>query len=157
MTTIQNILTVSISIVGAFFVSVLTLIFNVRKEKNQLIIQSITQNRMDWIENVRQLLGEFLCAYVSNASETELRKIKAKCELYFNNKEFYNNLTEIMELCCKEPYNSSQPENYKKLLRHSQYVLARSWERIKKESGQSIQENKKIKDNVDIRTESLKP
>lgn len=157
MTTIQNILTISISILGAFFVSVFTLIFNIRKEKKQMIIQSVTQNRMDWIENVRQLLSEFLCAYVSNASETELRKLKAKCELYFNNKEFYNLLIQQMELCCKQPYNSGQPQNYEKLVHHCQYVLARSWERIKMEGGQSIQENKKIKDNVDIRTETLKP
>lgn len=156
MGNLNEFFTIFFSVVGSFLISLIALFYNMRHNRKQAILNNITQNRINWISNLRNILKRFILAYISNADETELRKIKVECELYLNDKPFYNDLVNQMELCCITYDSDNKTENYKKLIRYGQYIIARDWEHIKIESDQSSKDQKRISKEIDKRTEKFR-
>lgn len=132
----EGIITLICSVIIATLISATTLIFEIRRHKQSSIIQAITENRIDWIVSVRNLISDFICAYIDGASSKELTKIMIKTQLFFRNKEDYNRVLLLMEKCCVTPY-LSEPCYCQQLVAETQTLLHRVWIRIKIESGQS--------------------
>ncbi len=97
---------------------------------------------MDWIKNVRGLLGNFLELYIDGAQKNELEKIRNKILLYFReNVNSYEKVAEQLDLCINSVYNK---DNVNKLIICSQNMLSEVWIRIKRENGMDEKIDKKF-------------
>lgn len=142
----EHMITFICSVVIATLISLATFLFEIQKHKQNLITHTLTTNRLQWIADVRALLNEFLCAYIDQKPEKELRKLKAHIELFLVDKPTYQELTPCMENCCSHSYTE---ESYKKLIIASQNVLQEVWIRIKIEGGQNKATDEKIQKMVE--------
>ncbi len=131
-----------ITSIFAFVVSVLSLITNIFLTKKQIESEYISKNRMDWIKNVRGLLGNFLELYIDGTQKNELEKIRNKILLYFReNVNSYEKVAEQLDLCINSVYNK---DNVNKLIICSQNMLSEVWIRIKRENGMDEKIDKKF-------------
>lgn len=131
-----------ITSIFAFVVSVLSLITNIFLTKKQIESEYISKNRMDWIKNVRCLLGNFLELYIDGAQKNELEKIRNKILLYFReNVNSYEKVAEQLDLCINSDYDK---DNVKELIICSQNMLSEVWIRIKRENGMDEKVDKKF-------------
>ena len=142
-----------ISMVTAF-AALIGVILSAVSTRQQIAAQTITSNRMDWIKEVRELLKEFVTEYVrkENADYQKMRELKGKVELYLKEgEEDYDILVRQMDYCCTFPYSE---EGYFLLIRSSQYVLNRTWQRLALEGkGKLLRSNRLIRKKVDSATE----
>ena len=117
-----------ITALSSIALSLFTLIFTVIFNDKQSVLQTVTANRMDWIQQVRELLGNFAHAYRTHNAE-DMADIEAKLELFMRRdiKE-YQYVLNHLKRCIKNEYNEN---DYEKLLSLSSYTLARAWQRIK--------------------------
>lgn len=126
-------------------VSMLALVvsaINAYNGKREVLANTIAENRMDWIAQVRSLIGEFIEKYIKRDDELELAIVKSKIDLYIvYNSEWYAEFEKKMEYCVKNPYTET---DYKELVILSQKVINNVWTRIKLESGISRSEERRI-------------
>lgn len=117
-----------ITALSSIALSLFTLIYTAISNDKQSILQTVTANRMDWIQQVRELLGEFAHAYRTHNTE-DMADIEAKLELFMRRdvKEYQYVLNHLKH-CIKHEYNES---DYEKLLSLSSYTLSRTWQRVK--------------------------
>lgn len=134
------------SVIVAAIVSLATFLFDVKKHKESLITEAITANRIEWVTNVRELIGEFLCAYIDGKSKQDLIKLIMKVKLFLRDKPDYNKLVECMNDCCEGTFSQEKAD---KLIQVAQYVFQRVWVRIKIEGGQSQHQDSKVREMVD--------
>lgn len=134
----------NITSVLAILLSMISLITSVIFSKKQIESEYITKNRMDWIKEVRALLGVFLELYTDGAPKNELEKIRAKIMLYFReNVKSYASVVEQLDECINsETYDKN---NADRLVICSQRMLAEVWVRVKRESGM----DKKVDDKFE--------
>ena len=147
-------ITVIFSGIIATLISVGTLIHNIIKHHNDSIVNSITLNRIEWIGQVRELVSQFLCAYIDKEDENNLRKIALKVELMTRNKGDSNDYLPILE-SLQECIDTSSTNNEKirktnirNVVYSTQYVLYRVWTRIRVEGGMNKKKDYKIRDKV---------
>ena len=117
-----------ITALSSIALSLFTLAYTVMSNEKQAILQTVTVNRMNWIQEVRELLANFAHAYRTHNAE-DMADIEAKLELFMRRdvKEYQYVLNHLKH-CIKHEYNES---DYEKLLSLSSYTLARAWQRIK--------------------------
>ncbi|MBQ9492659.1 MAG: hypothetical protein IJR54_02870 [Oscillibacter sp.] len=117
-----------ITALSSIVVSLLTLVYTIISNDKQSVLQSVTANRMDWIQQVRSLLGDFAHAYRTHNTEN-MADIEARLELFMRRdvKEYQYVLNHLKH-CIKHEYNEN---DYEKLLSLSSYTLSRAWQRIK--------------------------
>ncbi len=120
-----------------FFLSMFTLYISYRTlavSQRNLITETISVNRVNWISSVRKLIYNFLCEYKGERRSNELIKIYTEITLYCNPKHnTYSNLIESMKKCIlSQRYDDSL---YWAVLENGQCVLDASWVRMKFEAG----------------------
>lgn len=128
----DNMTTLIASLIAAAvsLISVLINIFlTIRKNRSEYV----TKNRMQWIKEVRSLLGKFLDLYIDGKEKNKLLKVKNKICLYLRDGVIsYDNLIQQIDLCIANGYNDLDCH---KLVKCSQVVLNEVWVRIKRETG----------------------
>lgn len=138
------VLTALIGAGAALIPSVLHTFLQWGQKKQELQKQYITQNRMDWIREMRALLGDFTEAYIRGKSGEELMLLKARIDLYIRfHDSSYDGLTERLKECVSTPYT---PENYEKLMEACQKVLGDPWKRMKEEAGLSLKKDVELRE-----------
>ncbi len=104
-------------------------------------------NRINWIFDVRNLISEFLFAYIDGRPKNDLVKLLGKIRLYFHNESaYYQDFFAFMGQCCNEPYSDERADD---LIQKSQIILKAAWVRIKIEGGQSKDDDLRIRKLVD--------
>lgn len=141
---IINIITATISIF-AFLLSVANFFINKRK----IIANTVVENRMQWIIDVRNLMNLFLESYIKQDNKIVLRTIKSKIDLYiiYDNPS-YSDFEQKMIHCIQNKYTES---DYRALVSSCQSVLNDVWVRIKLEAGISHRLDIKMKTYFDKR------
>ena len=142
------------SVVAAAVASWVALILDAQKHKRDVVTQAITSNRMEWIAQVRNLIGEFLCAYINKEPKENLLKLMFKIELYLrqNGSADYEHLITCMERCYNQPYMNSDGNSRAacdELVHAAQTVLHNTWIRIKIEGGQSAKKDDSIRKQIE--------
>lgn len=139
----ENKITLAVSILS-FIVSIATAITTFINGRNNIKTKTITENRVIWIKDVRNLVMDFLEVYINQASNKEEKRINlitlsSKINLYFRkNVKSYDDLTNILNKCIEEEYSD---ENLQLLIEKSQIVFGDVWKRAKYESGITDKEN----------------
>ena len=135
------------SIIVATIISLATFFVDIGRHKQDVITQSITANRINWISDVRNLISEFLFAYIDGRPKNDLVKLLGKIRLYFHNESaYYQDFFAFMGQCCNEPYSDERADD---LIQKSQIILKAAWVRIKIEGGQSKDDDLRIRKLVD--------
>lgn len=147
MTGWENWVTFLCSVIIATIISLVTFFYDVRKHRQSTITQAITANRIEWISQVRTLVGDFICAYIDGKPQNELRKLKIRVQLFCRDKQDYNKMLDCMERCCHTPYKE---ELCSELISATQYVLQRVWVRMKIEGGQNAKSDSNIREQIDF-------
>ena len=100
------------SIIVATIISLATFFVDIRRHKQDVITQSITANRINWISDVRNLISEFLFAYIDGRPKNDLVKLLGKIRLYFHNESaYYQDFFAFMGQCCNEPYSDERADD----------------------------------------------
>lgn len=139
----DNKITLVVSILS-FVVSISTAITSFINERNHIKTETITENRVIWIKDVRNLVMEFLELYINQIVDkakkrTNLTILKSKISLYLRkNVKSYEGLINILNKCIEEEYSN---ENLQLLIEKSQIVFSDVWKRAKYESGITDKEN----------------
>lgn len=124
-------------------ISTSTLIFNVINERKKIATENITNNRINWIGDVRNLLKDFIEYYINSSikNDKNLIIIKNKLALYMrNNVNSYSELLHQIDICIQNGYNEN---DCNRLITASQNVLSEVWIRMKREAGISLKEDLK--------------
>lgn len=136
-TSILDILPVMISII-ALIVSFMSY----RNERNNVISNVVSADRIKWISSVRDLISLFLEKYINGSDPEELKVIKSKIDLYIIfDKETYKKFEEKLNHCIDNPYTYN---DYRELVIETQKVLNSVWIRIKTETGIATKDERKI-------------
>ena len=150
---ISNWITLIFSVVIAAIISLFSLLHNVKSHSRDSIIHSITANRIEWIVQIRDLISEFLGAYIEHADINTLKKMKTRIELMIrNNHEQDYPMVRCLEACVKDASDGFTGDSEKlihEVILSTQYSLYRAWVRIKIEGGQSSRKDSRVKELVD--------
>lgn len=153
---ILNAITSLASITG----TVLVAFFCTRKANDKkALIEGVTEKRMIWLSEVRELLYDFLETFrLTPDNLDELKKIRTKLLLYMRaDNECYQQLLVITKKCCYAVIPEEEREAvYRSLIIASEYVLATVWVRVKAEGTSGETHEDVIMSKVDKNTENLK-
>lgn len=141
---------VIISLLGSCVAVVIAIYSSVISKRN-LVVETITKNRINWITEFRSLLSEFTTKYISHADKCELKILREKLALYadFSNKSAeYISLFEQIDKCVDNKYKSEDDKDLTKLILCSQQMLSSVWKRMKMEAGISKRNEKRIVENL---------
>lgn len=147
-------ITLIFSVVIATAISGATLVHNIVKHNKDSVLHSITLNRIEWIKQIRELVAQFLCAYIDKEPESVLRKVKVRIELLVHNNysDDYSHLVKALEECCKNAasaYSKETTDLTNEVVLATQYSLYRVWTRMKIEGGQSKKKDQTIRKHVE--------
>lgn len=137
----------TISAFSAVLVSIVSLVITLFINKKKIKTETITKNRIEWINSVRGLIMDFLDVYMDESIDslekrTRLSLIKYKISLYLrSNVKSYDNLIKSLNKCIENGYEKNFCDA---LIEKSQNVFSEVWIRAKIESGISTKENKKF-------------
>ena len=114
--------------------------------RRSVIANSISAQRIEWIGEVRNLIGDFASEYRNNpTNKNHLIELYTRIVLYFNpNSPDYIGIVDSMKACidCRE-YSI---DLYWNVISHGQTLLDISWRRMKREAGVSYdRENRNTK------------
>ena len=130
----DGILPIIVSII-ALVVSIISIFV----DKKKTTLEIITQNRIEWIKEVRNLLKEFIEVYTKNGDNEQFLIIKNKISLYVRDGvTSYKELIEQLNHCVANGYNQ---KDCNKLIQKAQNVLSEVWIRMKREAGISKKED----------------
>ena len=135
-----------ITALSSVVIALCTLGYTIISSHKQSVLQFITANRMDWHNQVRQLLGDFAHSYRTHNLE-EMIDIEARLELFIrkdlpDSQHLFNHL----QRCIKSEYCE---DDYQELLALATYTIARSWQRIKIEVKTNYMPDKKAYQRAD--------
>ena len=137
--------------------ALLTVVFTTLINKRKLAMQGFAVHRIDWIKEVRQMIGDFACEYIKGEEKDKEKMfaIQTRIGLFMRqNEEDYHKLLAHMTLCRENAYNEL---DYELLMLYSTYVLNRVWRRMMLEGkGKLLLSNKRIVELVNRETASLK-
>lgn len=135
-----------ISVILPIIISLIALILsfmNYFNDRNRVISNVISRDRMKWISDIRNLMSIFLELYIKGVEIDKLKVIKAKIDLYIRyDKEVYKNFEEKLNYCTLNPYTD---KDYKELVGETQIMLNGVWIRIKDEAGILKRDENRIK------------
>ncbi len=113
-----------------------------RNERNNVISNVVSADRIKWISSVRDLMSLFLEKYINGSDPEELKVIKSKIDLYIIfDKETYNKFEEKLNHCVVNSYTDN---DYRELVIETQKMLNSVWIRIKTEAGIATKDERKI-------------
>lgn len=151
-----------IAVIGTVIVALASIIAPIIRRKTDeqnMLIRSVTTNRMDWIAAVRELMTQFCEAFISNPNDLKvLRGLRTKLFLYMrHDREAYDALIKSIDACCETYippiYHALM---YDRLILTSQYVLATVWIRVKEEGARGKTKDERINETVADRTLNLR-
>ncbi|MCR4767878.1 MAG: hypothetical protein K5875_07960 [Saccharofermentans sp.] len=143
----ENVVAALVGAGSAIIVSIITVIINLFISRKGVKTETITKNRISWIEDVRKLTMEFMEYYANTSSVTrikDLKRIRNKVCLYTRRGvKSYSAFTTAMDKCISNPdYNEQDLEA---LIESAQYTFSEVWLRAKREAGISQREDNKFK------------
>ena len=107
------------------FLAFVLSVFNFFHSKRTLMTTVVTQQRIEWLENVRTVVAQFISAYLQTDDGNEIREKKMRVELYLNsyNKQ-HQPLLNAMDMCMANMQNSEKKIEYvNQLILETQKVL----------------------------------
>lgn len=111
-------------------------------ERNNVISNVVSTDRIKWISDIRDLVHLFLKSYIKGDDSEELKIIKSKIDLYIiYEKDVYVRFEEKLNYCIKNPYTD---KDYRELVTETQNMLNSVWIRIKSEAGIVNSDEKRI-------------
>ncbi len=129
------------------FIAVVVSFFNLRISKKQIFTSAISQNRMDWIIKVRELMHSFITEYLSdNNDKNKLISIKLHIDLYLNTIE--NNRHYELSIIMQK-YVDNENLSSDEFMEVCKSVLKERWERIKLETAYSKKHLARIKKRIE--------
>ncbi|MBD5554671.1 MAG: hypothetical protein HDQ95_04800 [Roseburia sp.] len=133
---------ISLAPIAISLLSIFISIINLKIIKRSNISNVISNNRIKWMNHVRELFEVFLENYIMGENEIELKIIKSKIDLYIRfDSIFYKELEEKLTYCVTHKYTE---DDYKELASWCQKFMNNAWVRIKREAGISEREEKEI-------------
>ena len=127
-------------VISLFAICVSLLSYTV--SRRSLINSTITKHRIDWINNIRALSEEFIVHYIENDVKGK-RIVQGKILLYLRyDVAIYADFINTLDSCVNNDYDH---DTYKLLIISIQSVLSDVWNRMKREAGISLRNEKKIK------------
>lgn len=151
-----------IAIIGTVIVALISVIASIiqrKTDEQNMLIRSVTLNRMDWVATVRELMVQFCEAFMSNPYKLNtLRHLRTKLFLYLrHDREAYKPFIESVNVCCEvlipHKYRAFM---YDRLILTSQYVLATVWIRVKEEGAHGTTREERVNKIITVRTATLK-
>ncbi len=138
------------NVIISLFVSLIAVVvsfFNLRISKKQIFTSAISQNRMDWIIKVRELMHSFITEYLSdNTDKNKLLSIKLHIDLYLNTIE--NNRHNKLSITMQK-YVDNENLSSDEFMDVCKSVLKERWERIKLETAYSKKHLTRIKKRIE--------
>lgn len=123
------------------FAALIISIMNYLNNRNQVIANIVSVDRIKWISDVRNLMFLFLESYLKGECEN-LKIIKSKIDLYIiYDKDSYKSFEEKLNYCILNDYTD---KDYRELVSETQEMLNQVWVRIKDESGILKMDEKRI-------------
>ena len=115
--------------------TLVVLCVNTFSSQRKMLTDSVTKNRMKWIEDVRLLMHEFIVEYIKPSCDPmRLLEVKAKIDLYIRfDSVAYDDLKRELDYCTKNEYKDET--QYERYMIVCQKTLNDVWVRIKIESG----------------------
>ena len=108
--------------------AIVALLWTILNDNRQSLLQTVTVNRIDWLNQVRQLLGDFAHAYW-NGELKRMIEIEARLELFMRiDKVEYQPIFNHMKHCMKNQYCEN---DYDRFLLLASAIIVRTWQRIK--------------------------
>lgn len=137
MNNILSIIPIIISIIAL----ILSFMTNIN-ERNNVISNVVSADRIKWISDIRDLVHLFLESYIKGDSSEKLKIIKSKIDLYIiYDKDVYAKFEEKLNYCVKNSYTD---KDYSELVMETQNMLNGVWIRIKNEVGIVNRDEKRI-------------
>ncbi len=128
-------------------IAITSLIVSLYNKNHEIRSSSITNQRMDWIKDVRELCAEFLIEFNKDVPQKDrLQELGIRIKLHgrsskgSNLNKDYNDLYTAIDACIQDVINNnfSEKEDHKELLlAASQDMLQSVWNRMKQEAGVS--------------------
>ncbi len=137
--TVVEISTIILSII-ATIISLCSVVIN----KRQLVNTTITNNRIKWINSVRELTHEFLREYLKRENSDQYKKecIYVKICLFLRNDvEIYQKFLDLIKKCTYEKFEDNMTIE---LVIETQILLNSVWNRMKREAGISNKSELKL-------------
>lgn len=113
--------------------------------KRQLINSAITNNRIEWINTVRNLVQSFVEEYLKCGTDNQYEKkvLAANIELYLRHDvSIYKPFFAVLKKCTLNTYRE---EDCLMLISTTQDLLNDVWNRMKREAGISERSEKRLK------------
>lgn len=111
-------------------------------ERNNVISNVVSADRIKWISDIRDLVHLFLESYIKGDNSEELKIIKSKIDLYIiYDEDVYVRFEKKLNYCIKNPYTD---KDYRELVTETQNMLNSVWIRIKNEVGIVNRDEKRI-------------
>lgn len=151
-----------IAIIGTVIVALISIIAPIiqrKTDEQNMLIRSVTANRMDWIASVRELMTQFCEAFISNPNGfNDLCHLRTKLFLYMrHDREAYDAFIKSADACCEINIPPTHHTlMYNRLILTSQYVLATVWIRVKEEGTHGKTKDERINKTVADRTLNLR-
>ena len=115
--------------------------------KKQLYTQTVTVQRIEWINTVRTLLSDFIEAYVDGQDLKKALSIKAHIDLFLNMKNPDHEKFSIELNNCIKTFGTNEIE-LTALTDAAQLVFKNAWERMKWEAGFKLSQEKQIQNKL---------
>ena len=117
-------------------VAVIAAVFQLVVNNKKQAIEAVTVNHLEWINNVRAILNDFISEYVKrdDANKTKLLELACRFQLFTRKTNSdYSKLTSLLTECSKSE-NEFCEAQLEELITCSQEVLNSVWTRVKIES-----------------------
>jgi len=134
--------------IGVSCVAVIVSLSSLRVSRKNIYTNAISQNRMDWIVRVRDLMFRFIEAYIADSTDRKaLLRIKTQIDLFLNpaDNKYHRQLAAVLQ-----KYTDSSDLALDELTEVCRAVLKERWERIKLETAYSKRHLKRIRERIDM-------
>ena len=119
-------------------VSVMSFLFVILQTTKSWYVNIVTKQRIEWAENVRMAINEYIEAYYDNKN---LQLYEKKILLYLNSEHTNANKEHIKFVKTLKAVTEGQAQNIDDLIMSSQLLLNWNWREIKKESATVFRSN----------------
>jgi hypothetical protein len=142
-------------------VSLIVVSITNKQSKNELYAQTVSSERMKWIENVRENLVELIVFCKTKDGETKdeqenskkcFERCRANLLLRLHPEDKNQNGKKLEHLIDEMDFGQIDASMAQKIKDIGQKLLKKEWERVKAEAGETV----KKREEIDFRKEELK-
>ena len=116
------------------FISLIISLLGFFLNRRTLLTEVISKQRIEWISNLRVAIAEFVSAYLNKGNDPVFMDKKAGVMLFLNSKnDEHKQLLDAIKDCSIN--DKDKVMNVDKIVLAGQFVINRSWKRMKREAG----------------------